>query len=314
MPSWNDLLVEIEGKSPQAGLQWLQDQQRNWLAKISELRDGRNVILYGSAFLQKPLATATSLVYEEINGFMTVMYGMDADKGWDKGLTLILHTPGGSPNAADTVVAYLRQKFRFIEVVVPTYAMSAGTMIALSADRIIMGKQSQLGPIDPQMPIGGSYYSARSIVDLFDAAVEDILPNNLGAAHVWAPVLQSMGPALLQEAKYALAYGEQMVAKWLEAGMFKGKQDAALLAQKTAKHFNDASTHKSHGRRIDRDEARGQSLEIEDLEQTQELQDAVLTAYHLMTIAFEKTPIARMLTTHAGRYWIKNVPQAETAT
>lgn len=307
MPSWNDLVNEIENRSAQAGIQWLQEQQQSALRRIRKLRKDRNVLFYASAFLQKPLSTITSITHEDINAFMSTVFKMD----WSKGLTLILHTPGGSANAAETIVAYLRTKFEFIEVIVPTYAFSAGTMIALAANTIVLGKQSQLGPIDPQMPVGGAYYSARSIVDLFEAAKADILPNNVTAAHVWAPVLQSMGPALLQEAKYALAYGEQMVAKWLESGMFNGKANAAAMAAATAKHFNDTSTHKSHGRRIDRDEARQQNLSVEDLEADQDLQDAVLTAYHLTTIAFEKTPIAKILFSDAARYWIKNVPQSQ---
>lgn len=305
MPSWNDLLKEVDVRSPESGLQWLQERQQQALRQIAGLRGDRNVLFYASAFLQKPLSAATSITHEDINGFMSTIFQMD----WNKGLTLLLHTPGGSANAAETIVAYLRTKFQYFEVIIPTYAFSAGTMIALAANKIVLGKQSQLGPIDPQMPIGGSYYSAKSIVDLFEAAKSDILPNNLAAAHVWAPVLQSMGPALLQEAKYALAYGEQMVTKWLQEQMFHGDVDAASKAAATAKHFNDTSTHKSHGRRIDRDEARNQNLAIDDLETSQDLQDAVLTAYHLATIAFEKTPIAKFLVSDSARYWVKNIPQ-----
>jgi len=65
-------------------------------------------------------------------------------------------------------------QFSYIEVIVPTYAMSAGTMISLASNKIIMGRQSQLGPIDPQMPIGGRYVSAQSIVDQFEKAKEEI--------------------------------------------------------------------------------------------------------------------------------------------
>jgi ClpP class serine protease len=314
MPAWNQLLAEIDEKSPVAALKWLEETQKSALQQIGQLRADkatgkpRNVILYGTAFLQKPLAAnATSLTHEEINGLMSVMFGMT----WDHGLTLILHTPGGITNAAETFVDYIRKKFPYVEVIVPTYAMSAGTMISLGADCIVMGKQSQLGPIDPQMPIGGTYVSASSIVDLFEKAKADIVGpgGNLQAAHVWAPILQSMGPAVLQEATYAIQYGEDMVARWLEKYMMapKGKQAKAEGAR-IAKHFNATSTHKSHGRRIDRDEVRTQGLNVEDLEATQELQDAVLTAYHLMTILFEKTPAAKILLSDAGRLWIKNVP------
>lgn len=60
------------------------------------------------------------------------------------------------------------------------------------------------------------------------------------------------------------------------------------------------------GHRIDRDEARAQGVIVEDLEDNQALQEAVLTAYHMATIAFEKSPAAKILAAHTGRMWIKN--------
>ena len=213
MPSWNDLLNELESQpSDEEKSGWLNAKQNEALASIAMRRGDRNVLFYASAFLQKAQLPGQNLqiTHEDINGFMSVIYGMD----WTKGLTLVLHTPGGVTNAAETIVAYLWSKFSDIEVVVPTYAMSAGTMISLAANRLIMGRQSQLGPIDPQMPMGGRFVSARAIVDQFERAKSDVLANR-DLAHVWAPVLQTLGPALLQEAQNALDYGERMVAGWL---------------------------------------------------------------------------------------------------
>jgi hypothetical protein len=148
--------------------------------------------------------------------------------------------------------------------------------------------------------------SAGAIVEQFEVAQAEILANQR-LAHVWAPILQSMGPSLLQEAKNALQYGEKMVARWLEAYMFAGQGNAVVRAAEAAHHFNDTGTHKSHGRRIDRDEARGLGIVVEDLEQDQALQDAVLSAYHTATIYFEKTPAAKIVISSAGRRWVKNV-------
>ena len=68
-----------------------------------------------------------------------------------RGLDLILHTPGGFPEAAESIVKYLRSKFSTnIRVIVPHLSMSAGTMIACAGKEIVMGKHSSLGPIDPQ--------------------------------------------------------------------------------------------------------------------------------------------------------------------
>lgn len=304
MPSWNELLADLEGQpDDNAKGAWLARNLTGSLDAISQARGGRNVICYASAFLQKPAAPAylLQLTHEEINGFMSVMYGMD----WSKGLTLLLHTPGGVTNATETLVAYLWSKFADIEVIVPTYAMSAGTMISLASNRIIMGRQSQLGPIDPQIPLGGRVVSARAIVDQFQRGKEEIL-DDLRTAHVWAPILQTVGPALLQEAQNALDYGERMVARWLSQRMFAGQEHAEQRANDAAKHFNDASTHKSHGRRIDREEARQHGLAVLDLEDDQHLQEVVLTAYHVHTIAIEKTLAAKLLHSNAGRSWVKN--------
>lgn len=278
------------------------------LTAVGERRSGRNVLFYASAFLQKPQAPSPflQLTHEEINAFMSCAYGMN----FEKGLTLLLHTPGGVTNAAESIIAYLNSKFSDIEVIIPTYAMSAGTMLALAANRLIMGRQSQLGPIDPQMPLAGMSVSARAVVDHFELAKADVLSNR-ELAHVWAPILQSLGPALLQEARNALAYSERMVARFLELRMFAQDEKPRATAEKAAAYFGDASTHKSHGRRIDRDEARSQGIRIDDLEDDQHLQEAVLTAYHLMTLLFEKSPASKILISHHGRLWAKNVGGAK---
>ena len=304
MPNWSQLLDKLEHlPNNDARPKFIRSESLRCLREIGRLRGNRHVIFYGSAFLQKPQVPPDRLqiTHEDVNAFMSVMYGMT----WTKNLTLVLHTPGGVTNAAETIVAYLRSKFADIEVIVPTYAMSAGTMISLAANRIVMGRQSQLGPIDPQFVAGQRAQSARAVVDQFEEAKKEIF-KNAAAAGVWFPILQTIGPALLQESRNALEYGERMVAEWLENYMFAGKQNAKDLAGKAAAHFNDAASHKSHGRRIDRDEARLQELDVEDLETSQELQEAVLTLYHLATITFEKGPASKVFHSDLDAMFVKN--------
>ena len=242
----------------------------------------------------------TQITPDDIDGLMAVMHGMD----WSKQLTLVLHTPGGVTNTVETVVEYLRSKFTDIEVIIPTFAMSAGTMISLAANRLIMGRASQLGPIDPQMPFGGRTYSARGIEDQFNEAKTEILADPRVAA-AWAPVLQSLGPSLLMEARQALAYGEQMVARWLSERTFVGDTQKS---EEVAKYFNRAEIHTSHGRRIGREEARAQGLTILDLEDDQDLQEAVLTVYHLVALLFEKSPTTKLIVSDRMNSWVKNLP------
>ena len=137
------------------------------MTKIGDRR-GQNVIVYASGFLQKPAVPsfATSINHEDINGLMCAAHGLD----FNKGLSLIIHTPGGHMASTETMIDYLRSKFDYVEAIVPVYAMSGGTMIALNSNKIVLGRQSQLGTIDAQLPVLRSSVSAASILDQFNTA------------------------------------------------------------------------------------------------------------------------------------------------
>ena len=82
------------------------------------------------------------------SGFMTVFHQLDPKKGLD----LILHTPGGDMAATESLINYLRSYFgNDVRAIIPQIAMSGGAMIACSCKEIIMGKQSNIGPFDPQI-------------------------------------------------------------------------------------------------------------------------------------------------------------------
>lgn len=298
MPSWNQLYNEFSALTDNsAKLGWFRTGLVKALIDVSAIRGNRNVVFYASGFLQRPtFPIYTQLDLEDINGLMAVLNGCD----WTKHLTLILHTPGGVTAAAQTVVAYLHSKFTDIEVIVPTYAMSAGTMICLGSNRLIMGRQSQLGPIDAQLQ--GGRVSAGAVVDLFQQAETDIL-GDVKKAHIWHPILATMGPALLQEARNALNYSEDMVRTWLETRMFAGSSDAASKAKNVAKHFNATQHHKNHSRRIDREEAKTLGIAVEDLEPDQTLQDAVLTGYHIVSLYFQTCMMGKIMLSNHDRVW-----------
>jgi len=78
----------------------------------------------------------------------------------DRPIDLIIHTPGGLVLAATQIAKALRDHPAETRVIVPHYAMSGGTLIALAADKIIMDPHAVLGPVDPQL----GQYPAPSIV------------------------------------------------------------------------------------------------------------------------------------------------------
>ena len=83
----------------------------------------------------------------------------------DKPIMMILHTPGGLVLAASQIARALKAHPAKKVVVIPHYAMSGGTLIALAADEIIMDPNATLGPLDPQL-VGpnGMYMPAPSII------------------------------------------------------------------------------------------------------------------------------------------------------
>lgn len=66
-------------------------------------------------------------------------------------ISLVLHTNGGNTSAAWRLINLIRTFCDHLEVLIPTKAMSAGTLISLGADKILMTKQAVLGPIDPSL-------------------------------------------------------------------------------------------------------------------------------------------------------------------
>src|SRR3954453_19195899 len=68
-----------------------------------------------------------------------------------RGIEIILHTPGGLVLAASQIAKALSDHEGRVVAVVPHYAMSGGTLIALAADEIVIDRHAALGPVDPQL-------------------------------------------------------------------------------------------------------------------------------------------------------------------
>jgi ClpP class serine protease len=69
----------------------------------------------------------------------------------DQPIDLVLHTPGGLVLAAEQIALALLERTGKVTVFVPHYAMSGGTLLALTADEIVMDPHAVLGPVDPQI-------------------------------------------------------------------------------------------------------------------------------------------------------------------
>lgn len=96
----------------------------------------------------------------------------------NKTLDFYLETPGGSGEAAEEIVRFTRKKFDTVNFVVSGEAKSAGTIMVLSADNILMTESGSLGPIDAQVKIGRSIVSAYDYMDWIDKRRKSAIRQN----------------------------------------------------------------------------------------------------------------------------------------
>ena len=311
LPTWSEILGELRA-SQQDGVIDFDGVRRRHLRRLHD-HTQRDIILYASGWLQTDDAPAvsTSIVDEDIHGLMEVSAGLKGSK-----LDLILHSPGGSTDAAEAVVSYLRSRYTDIRVLVPQLAMSAATMIACAADTVVMGKHSFLGPTDPQFllwtPLGPRTVPAQAVLDQFDKAQRECAdPTKLAA---WLPMLSQFGPDLLERCETALKLSQELVCQWLESHMFAGQSDGPKKAQRIAKWLADHKHFKSHSRHLPRTKLIEHGMEITELEGDEELQDRTLSVFHATTHTLAATHAVKIVENHQGRAFIKpHIPRPPPA-
>ena len=315
MGDWHDILSELktlnqqEQEQKQRGQGQPKDEsifdqvRRKYLKRLSE-KTGRPTILYASQWAQAGgNAETVQILDEDIYGFMCVLRdipGPSAD--------LVLHLPGGPPQTAEKLVTYLRSRLDDVRVIIPHAAMSAATMMACAANEILMGTHSYIGPVDPQLVMnkdGDTIVSpAKAILDQFDWA-QDRIRKDPSELPSWYPILKQYGPSLLKECENACDLSEELVRRWLSAYMFKDHSDPDGDAQHVAQELGRHEQFKLHSRYIARTDAKNLGLHISDLEDDQEVQDLVLSAFHATTHTFAGTPAVKLIESHEGKAMMK---------
>ena len=304
MGTWGEILVEIGNtRVPDDDSPDFDGVRRKYLAKLSEVT-GRPAILYASAYLDDKDCPPQVLQIElgDVRGLMEVVSNIGGDD-----LDIIIHSPGGSAQAAESMVAYLRKRFRRIRAIVPLAAMSAATMIALSANEIVMGQHSQLGPIDPQFTMmtreGPASAPAKAILKEFERAKEECKnPENIAA---WIPILDGYFPGLLTQCEDSQRLAKRLVEKWLKDYMFADDERAGEKASRIAAYFADYDEFLSHARPVDFEKCQELGLNVSALEEDDDLQDAVLSTHHATMHTFAETPACKIIENSEGRTWVQ---------
>ena len=301
MPNWNDLLDEIKAEGSTLDI-----IRRKYLKKLNVLT-GRNIIIYYSGWLQKYSLLIPGLIDigfmlndgDKI-GFMTTTNKLDRSKGLD----LILHTPGGEFSATESIVDYLRSMFGTnIRAIIPQIAMSGGTMIACACESIVMGKQSNLGPVDPQY----RGFPAHGVIEEFEQAFEECQADQIKIP-LWQQIIARYNPTLIGECQKAIKWSEEMVEEWLRSGMLKDDSQADSKIEKIKKELGDHALTRSHARHISAQKCIDMGLKVEMMEDDQKLQDLILSVHYSLMHTFNSTPAIKIIENQNGKAYIIHAP------
>ena len=190
------------------------------------------------------------------------------DASLDEDLHLLLATPGGDAETALRIARQAQSRCKELTVIVPDQAKSAGTLLALAADHILMGPTSDLGPIDPQLRLtNGAWVAGKTIIDAVDKAEERIRTNpNTYPLH--ASLLTDITAHLVQQARDALDHAADQLVEALGITSNRPERDTGELVNKLKSELID-KTH-SHAKTISAEAAISLGLPVSEMQSTGE--------------------------------------------
>ena len=241
-----------------------------------------------------------------------VIHDLLRNKGEFRNLDFYLETPGGSAEAVEEIVGCLHKRFENVSFIISGEAKSAGTIMALSGDEILMTETGSLGPIDAQIRIGRAFISAFDYMEWVNNKREDALKNN-SLNPFDAVMVAQISPGELMGVHHSLRFAEDLVVKWLPIRKFKNwnftetAKRAVTPEMKQARATeiaNELLNHalwRSHGRSIKRDDLEQIGLKITNIDQNMELADLVYRIQTVCRLLFDSSTCYKIYATEQER-------------
>jgi hypothetical protein len=269
----------------------LSEERKKRLSDISNLRGGRDVLVIASDLSKSN--SPNSIVYDDllpVNDQLSNLKGRAVD--------LVLETPGGSGEVAEDIVKLLHGKYEEVGIIVPGYAKSAGTIITMAGDEILMEPASALGPIDAQLTWQGKVFSADALLEGMEKIKSEVAgTGTLNRAYI--PILQGISPGELQTAENALKFARILVADWLVRYKFKNwkkhsksgavvtEEERHALANSIATKLSDHKHWLTHGRSIKIADLQEMGLRVTDYSAQPDLAEAIRRYHTLLRMTFQ---------------------------
>lgn len=240
-----------------------------------------------------------------------------------KKIDFYIETPGGSGEAAEEIVRFLRKKFNHVSFVISGESKSAGTLIVLSGDEILMTDSASLGPIDAQVRIGRSVVSAHNYMQWIDEKRSEAAKT--GALNPFdATMIAQISPGELIGVKHSLDFAERLVKEWLPKYKFKmwtvtksrkievTDQMRQERADGIASKLTDHSEWLSHGKSLKIEDLNKIGLEIIRVDATPDISDTVYRIQTVLNLIFNNSTSFKIFATDKNRIF-KQAVSARTS-
>lgn len=220
-------------------------------------------------------------------------------------IVVVLTTGGGTVETVEKMVEVIRTFFQEVFFVVPSMAMSAGTIFCMSGDRIYMDYASSLGPVDPQVQNPDGYLvPALGYLDKVNELITASVTRKLSDAELI--MLQRLDLATLRRYEQARDLSISLLKEWLVKYKFKDwvqhrttqpgtpvtDQQKNDRAEQIARDLSNNNRWHSHGRMIGIKTLTGSlKLEVEDYTSDVALRENLRAYSGLLTDFLEKRRI-----------------------
>lgn len=244
----------LPGKTPMFEATHAARYARQALVKEIEKRCGCALICYVAG-------NAAPIESDDTIGLVDLLHNVERGKNLD----FLLHTGGGDMDAAEKLISMVRVTVGEgrLRIIVPDFAKSAGTLMALGANKILMSDSSELGPIDPQITLADDHgnliqHSVQSYLDAYEGHSQALQKNpNDVAARI---MLNKLDPATVKLYEAARRRAQIFAEEQLQRGM------RVANFTKIASELIDTKRWLSHGQMISSQDAKQMGLEVDHLD------------------------------------------------
>lgn len=289
----------------------LESELRTLISKYNKMRQTFTIVYAAAIGKQIPDIVLSHMDYYVIHD---LLIDVDSTK-----LDVYIETSGGSAEAAEEIVRCLRDRFDQVAFVVSGEAKSAGTIMVLSADEILMTETGSLGPIDAQVKIGRSTVSAYDYIEWTE--VKKAEADSIGKLNPFdATMIAQISPGELSGVLHALKYAEDLVVDWLVNYKFKNweftetrkipvtEQMKKEQAEQIATELSNHAKWRTHGRSIKARDLEEIGLRISRIESDEKLSDIVYRIQTVCRLLFSSTNTYKIFATEKEKVFRNAVP------